>query len=62
MFKILQRRCWLGVKLGGLPHQRDLSHLDLLLQARQDDCDDDYVVGFLDDDDDSHVNFWPFKV
>ena len=34
-----------------MPHQRGLSHLDLLLQARQD-YSDDYIdiVGFFDDE------------
>ena len=61
--KILQRRCWVGVKLEGLPHQRGLSHLDLLLQPSQN-YSDDYIdiVGFFDDEDESHENFWPSKV
>ena len=56
----IQRRYWHGVKPGGLPHQRDLSHLDLLLQASQN-YSDDYIVGFFYDEDESPENFWPSK-
>ena len=53
--QIQKDKCVVGLEWSweaALPHQRDLSHLlDLLLQAIQDDSDNDYIAGLVDADD-----------